>query len=200
MPGGEGLDTRKGVREDYHHYATRGGEGGNNIDAEGRAESWGYDETLRAALGGLPREKEEELFARACGGGCPLKLGLPLEGQVVVDLGCGAGHDCCIASKLVGPTGHVIGVDMTEGMLQCAAANAQMCNVESTVQFCEGVLDDERHLEGVVAESTADVVMSNGAINLCVDKAAAFATAYRLCKPGGRFQLFDVMVCAPASA
>ena len=88
----------------------------------------------------------DKIFAAACGGGCPLMLAdgkPPCQGEVVVDLGCGAGHDCLLASKMVGPSGKVIGVDCTQEMLQ--RAEATVAEFGGKAEFMRAALDDGSH-------------------------------------------------------
>jgi SAM-dependent methyltransferase len=145
-----------------------------------------------AAILGYPQEWIEALPRGAvvsmAGTGNPFALG-PLEsGERVVDCGCGAGADALIAARLVGPTGHVIGVDMTVEMLRVARANAAQAGL-SHVEFREGLL------EALPIETGwADVVISNGVLNLVPDKAAAIAEMYRVLRPGGRLQAADIVL------
>ena len=102
------------------------------------------------------------------------------EGETVLDLGAGGGFDCFLAARRVGPTGKVIGVDMTPDMVALARSNAR--KIEATnVEFRLGEIE---HLP--LADASVDVVMSNCVINLSPDKARVFAEAFRVLRPGGR--------------
>jgi len=125
------------------------------------------------------------------GTGNPFSLGELKPGEHVVDCGSGAGADSLIAARIVAPTGHVIGVDMTPEMLAKArrsAAEAGLTNVE----FREGYLESLP-----VLDAWADVVISNGALNLVPSKEAALAEMYRVLKPGGRLQIADIALSKP---
>ena len=138
-------------------------------------------------LAGLP-ESSIRSFA---GTGNPFSVGALEPGARVVDVGCGAGMDSLIAARLVGPDGRVIGVDMTPVMLdkaRQAASEAGLANME----FREG------YAEALPVESGwADVVISNGVLNLMPDKAAALEEMARILKPGGRLQIGDILVQKP---
>ena len=111
----------------------------------------------------------------------------PLErGERVVDAGSGAGFDCFIAARQVGPGGRVVGIDMLSDMLERSRAAAGQMGLEQ-VEFREGLIEDMP-----VEDGWADVVMSNGVINLCADKRRAFQEILRVLRPGGRLQFADI--------
>jgi len=111
----------------------------------------------------------------------------PLErGERVVDAGSGAGFDCFIAAHQVGPDGHVVGVDMLADMLAKSRAAAGQMGLRN-VEFREGLIE-----EMPVEDGWADVVMSNGVINLCADKRLAFQEIWRVLRPGGWLQFADI--------
>jgi SAM-dependent methyltransferase len=140
-------------------------------------------------LDGVP-EEAVEAFA---GTGNPFKIRELETGENVVDLGCGAGIDSFIAANQVGESGAVVGVDMTAEMLEKAKRiRAQAGFVQ--VDFREGYLE-----EIPVEDGWADVVISNGAINLSPDKEATFAEINRVIRPGGRVQIADILVSRAVS-
>ena len=107
-------------------------------------------------------------------------------GERVVDLGSGAGMDSILAARAVGPAGHVVGIDMTPSMLAKSRATAATMGLDN-VEFVDSYIEDVP-----VADGWADVVISNGVINLSPDKAATFREIWRLLKPGGTLQFADI--------
>ena len=151
-----------------------------------------------AAILGYPQEWIESLPRGAvvsmAGTGNPFALGDIRPGERVVDCGSGAGADALIAARLVAPTGEVIGVDMTPEMLATARVNADQAGL-SNVEFREGLL------EALPVETGwADVVISNGVLNLVPDKAAALAEMHRVLRPGGRLLAADIILERAVSA
>lgn len=115
-------------------------------------------------------------------------------GERVVDLGSGAGFDCFIAAGKAGPNGHVVGVDMTEEMLAKSRKTARAMGL-ANIEFREGILE-----QLPVEDGWADVVISNGVINLCADKRQVFGEIWRVLKPGGHLQFADIANGKPVPA
>ncbi len=116
----------------------------------------------------------------------PLSLRPVQKGERVVDLGAGGGFDCFIAAQQVGPEGLVVGVDMTEEMLEKSRNTARLMGLDH-LEFREGIIE-----ELPVADGWADMVISNGVINLCPDKKRVFAEIGRVLRPGGYLQFADI--------
>lgn len=133
----------------------------------------------------------ESIVASFAGTGNPFSLGALGPGERVVDVGSGGGIDSLIAATMVGAEGHVVGVDMTPAMLiraRAGAATAAIGNVEFLEGFGEAL---------PVGDTWADVVISNGALNLMPDKDSALSEMARVLKPGGRLQVADILVQKP---
>lgn len=138
-------------------------------------------------------EIEDEVISRFYGCGSPIPEAL--DGKVVLDLGCGTGRDVFLASKLVGPDGYVIGVDMTEEQLEVAKHNVgnQMKRFgydKPNVDFRKGFIEDLQILG--IEDNSIDVVISNCVINLSPDKKSVYSEIFRVLKPGGELYLSDV--------
>lgn len=141
----------------------------------------GYDPPV---VGDMP----DELLESFCGVGNPFSLGPINPGEVILDVGCGAGFDLIVASRFVGKTGRVCGIDLTPEMVERARMNLRRA----------GVSNGAVHLAGSEAipydDSTFDVVISNGVLNLSPLKERSFQEIYRVLKPNGRLQFADIVL------
>ena len=147
----------------------------------------GYDSNTVDAM-------PDEAIESFAGVANPFSLRQPQAGERIVDLGSGAGFDCFIAAGKVGPQGYIVGIDMTEEMLTKSRKTAQAMGLRN-VEFREGILE-KLPIDG----DWADVVISNGVINLCADKQQVLSEIWRVLRPGGYLQFADIANGRPVPA
>jgi SAM-dependent methyltransferase len=178
---------REQVRGKYREVAVDPGASFHFHTGRGLASRLGYE---AAAVSALP-DRAVESFA---GVGNPFLLRRLAPGEKVVDVGAGGGFDSFIAAGQIGPGGEVVGIDMTAEMLAKSRQTAEALSL-AHVEFREGLAEALP-----VDDGWADVVISNGVINLCADKQAVFAEIFRVLRPGGRLQFADIANGRPVPA
>jgi SAM-dependent methyltransferase len=180
-------DLRLEIQKEYTSVACDPNKGYHFHTGRRLAGLLGYDERWYADL-------PEGNIASFAGTGNPFAAGSLQHGETVVDIGSGAGFDSLIAAQMVGPAGRVLGVDMTQEMLKKARDGAARMEA-GHVEFREGYVEDLP-----LPDAFADVVISNGVLNLTLDKVETLREWFRVLKPGGRLLVGDILVDRPVPA
>jgi len=178
------VDTetlRKAIQDEYNEVAEHPDKGFHFHTGRRLTRIVGYKDEWLAGVSELAVES----FA---GTGNPFAMGELVAGERVVDVGSGGGIDSLVAARMVGPTGKVIGIDMTPAMLQRARMAAAGSGIDN-VEFHEAYME-----ELPVPDGWADVVISNGVLNLTPDKQKTLGEMFRVLRPGGRLQIADILV------
>jgi arsenite methyltransferase len=172
---------RDAIKREYAEVAENPHKGYHFHTGREAATRIGYNPELYA---GIP----EDNISSFAGTGNPFALGPIHQGDLVVDVGSGAGFDSLIAARLVGPKGKVIGIDMTIEMIDRAQAGAKSMGL-TNLEFREGLAD-----ELPISDEFADVIISNGVLNLTPDKNTTMKEWARVLKPGGRIFIGDIVI------
>ncbi len=172
---------RSAIQAEYAEVATAPTKGFHFHTGRPLAAMLGYDPSETDAL-------PDSVIESFAGVGNPFVFGRLRPGETVVEVGSGAGFDAILAARQVGASGRVIGVDMTPAMLDKAKTNAARLGL-SNLDFHQGYMEAMP-----VEDGAADVVISNGVINLSPDKGAVLGEIARVLKPGGRIQIADIVV------